>query len=207
MHGADWLPTFSDVAGYPLTGTMPLDGVSQWAEISGSSSTARGDPPPRTGLVIGNSTNLCSWPQGDPRRAKYEQNGIQPTTGRDNLLGCGFGIREGDWKLVQGYGGGPDGWCNTSAAGKTKANPDGWQCRNVTDMRHGCPNGWCLFDVVRDPLELNECSKENEEVTKRLQGRMERVLKTYTQYEADESCPPVAYAQDPKVGKTWEPWC
>mgnify|MGYP001201482884 CR=1 FL=1 len=36
MHGADWFPTLSDVAGYDLNGTLELDGVSQWSAITGT---------------------------------------------------------------------------------------------------------------------------------------------------------------------------
>ena len=38
MHGADWFPTLSDVAGYDLNGTLELDGVSQWSAITGTDS-------------------------------------------------------------------------------------------------------------------------------------------------------------------------
>jgi len=194
MHGADWLPTLSSVAGYPLTGTLPLDGVSQWGQISGSEDRAT---PPRSGLVLGNSTNLCSWPVGDPRRSRYET----AAAVQDAKLGCGFGIREGPWKLVQGYGGTPDWWCNTSKAGDKK------HCRALPQMRHDCPEGWCLFNVEKDPWELDECSKTHQTVAKQLQDRMSSMLQSYTQYEEDKACPPVSYATDPKVGKTWEPWC
>ena len=40
MHGADWLPTLSTVAGYSLDGTLPLDGVDQWGYITGTSPLA-----------------------------------------------------------------------------------------------------------------------------------------------------------------------
>ena len=33
MHGADWLPTLSAVAGFGLNGTLPLDGVSHWEQL------------------------------------------------------------------------------------------------------------------------------------------------------------------------------
>jgi len=134
MHGADWLPTLSEVAGYDLLHTLPLDGVSQWSgisrgvgggssgsresresressESSGSSETSESSESwssqPRSSVVLGNATNLCSWPSGDPRRAKYttvEANG----SSKKPLQGCGFAIRDGNWKLIKGYGGAPD---------------------------------------------------------------------------------------------------
>jgi len=120
-------------------------------------------------------------------------------------LGCGFGIREGEWKLIQGYGGSPDGWCNTSQG--TPSDQDGWSCRKVANETHACPGGWCLFDVEADPLELNECSESHPDVAKRLQGQMAIVLQSYTEYEEDKACPAIEYAQDPVVGKAWQPWC
>ena len=118
--------------------------------------------------MLGNSTNDCSWPLGDPRRAKYEgpewaearkagariyfsttfrnmptvnaegrvesEGGLgkalprlQATFRSTRVLGvrrrhapkvfkktgsagCGFAIRNSRWKLIKGYGGGPDTW-------------------------------------------------------------------------------------------------
>ena len=129
MHGADWLPTLSVPAGYDLNGTLPLDGVSQWNFLAGEG----GLSPARTEVVLGNSTNLCSWTdEGDPRRAKYLSNATSDK-------GCGFGIRSGQWKIIQGYGGAPDRACNTSAAGDRVA------CRKQSGSgTNGCPNGFCL---------------------------------------------------------------
>eukprot|EP01065_Artemidia_motanka_P018039 TRINITY_DN2140_c0_g2_i1.p1 TRINITY_DN2140_c0_g2~~TRINITY_DN2140_c0_g2_i1.p1 ORF type:complete len:603 (+),score=210.53 TRINITY_DN2140_c0_g2_i1:52-1809(+) len=101
MHGADWLPTICDAAGASTSGTLPLDGVSQWAQLQAPASAKS----PRDGFVYGNSTNDCQW---------------HPVLGK---LQCGFGIRHEQWKLVRGYGGGPDTWCNTSASGPVCATP------------------------------------------------------------------------------------
>ena len=67
MHGADWLPTLSTVAGYSLDGTLPLDGVDQWGYITGTSPLApqyfiflaawrplvQHAPPAAKGLIVG----------------------------------------------------------------------------------------------------------------------------------------------------------
>ena len=168
MHGADWLPTLAAAAGIApadVGGSLPLDGVSQWAALSGAA--APGAPPRRTNITLGNSTNMCAWKSGDPRRARYEvameggghtESAMAAATGgggagvgggaaaigadyavnagsaaevlRAQTLGCGFAIRADDleagrsWKLIRGFGGGPDTWCNTSKA------PGGNVCDN-----------------------------------------------------------------------------
>ena len=191
MHGADWLPTLSKVAGYNLSGTLPLDGVSPWNEIRSS-----GNLSPRTAVVLGNSTDKCSWEEGDPRRAIYE--GMPQA----EVLGCGFAIRDAQWKLIQGYGGSPDGTCNSTSSGP--------RCRNESDVspsRKECPEGWSLFNVEEDPLELHEVSSEHPDVLKHMQGKMARILTSYHQYEIDPSCPPHTWVHDSHVGNTWEPWC
>jgi len=209
MHGADWLPTLADVAGYNLTGTLPLDGVSQWNGIS------RGEVQDisfaRNSLVLGNSTNLCSWQVNDPRRTKYEDpinsNGAKIQT----TAGCGFGLRVGDWKIIQGYGGNPDDWCNTTAKGRTCFNRtedvDGVDDNDNKNRLTECPNGWCLFNIENDPLEYNEVSQHNPEILKELQKKMRITLETYTEYQLDPSCSSVTFANDSHVGKTWAPWC
>eukprot|EP00040_Diaphanoeca_grandis_P003760 m.25803 g.25803 ORF g.25803 m.25803 type:complete len:638 (-) comp15175_c0_seq1:193-2106(-) len=129
MHGADWLPTLSSVAGYDLNGTQPLDGVNQWLAL-----TSLNPVGPRTHIVLGNSTNMCSWPKNDPRyhgRATIARDGADLPNGateNGDTLGCGFSIRENaedrHWKLIFGYGGGPDQWCNKTKGGPSCGTPN-----------------------------------------------------------------------------------
>ena len=67
MHGADWLTTLADVAGYTLDDTLPLDGVNQWPAIVAAASGTAPPLPPRNFIVLGNSTNACSWSADDDR--------------------------------------------------------------------------------------------------------------------------------------------
>lgn len=131
MHGADWFATISAVAGFGLNGTLPLDSIDQWAAILGEPAAAN----PRTKIVIGNSTNMCSWSVSDPR---HHANADPARDGGDlpggfylgasgSALACGFAIKEYDgahhWKLIKGYGGGPDTWCNSSKSGAVCGTP------------------------------------------------------------------------------------
>jgi len=212
MHGADWFATLSDVGGYDLLNTLPLDSFSQWSGISGqddgNGSKMSPHPPPRTSLVLGNATNLCSWPKSnDPRRLKYEVHGDGDSDGdggRQQKSACGFAIRNGEWKLIQGYGGAPDDWCNTTSQGRS--------CRNTSiglnnDGLKECPNGWCLYNIANDPNEFMESSSDYPNLLNTMKNEMQNILKTYRQYEIDENCPPQTYKNNSHVGKTWQPWC
>ena len=335
MHGADWLPTLAEAAGIAkadVGGALPLDGVSHWAALSGAPGAAR--RPQRTNVTLGNSTNECSWQAlGDPRRVRYEAHGAvnvgsEAEILRAQKLGCGFAIRADDlevgrsWKLIRGFGGGPDTWCNTSkaaggnvcdnhlvppptaaatavataasslsalrlacsstaglcfpkndlshfhsnrtdgadccAACIADAKCGGWTHNKDTGKGRGptcylkttlagiapdaspdcisgtngatpmpvgptpaptpptpptppglnsCPNGYCLYDVAEDPHERTELSALRGDIVAAMITRMEDVLRSYDQYEEDKSCPPVTYANDSVVGKSWQPWC
>ena len=247
MHGADWLPTLSSVAGYDLRGTLPLDGVDQWAFLAAQplgeaaaaarAATGRAGPFPsaRASLVVGNSTNDCSWAPTDPRyhgaanRADLpngapEVQAVQAAVRgagagkkKKHALQCGFATRKNEgahkWKLIYAYGGGPDTWCNSSAAGPVCA-PHG--PTSSGEHRHGkgppepvstCPGGWCLYDVAADPFEERECSAANAAVAAALRADMRTVLEGYHQYEVDTSCPKHVFPNDPHVGPVWGPWC
>jgi len=205
MHGADWLPTLSSVAGYDLNQTLPLDGVDQWAALSGSGQQSGF---PRSSVVLGNSTNDCSWPKGDARRARYDPLWDTPGDVANGSAaqnpGCGFAVawaQEGRlWKAIRGYGGGPDTWCNSTHGQPSCLVPP-------APLPSECPNGWCLYDVQADPNELSEVSQQHPAVLQQLQQEMARVLQSYTQYEPDPACPPHKFVNNTHVGPVWEPWC
>ncbi len=59
MHMVDMLPTLAGLAGAPLTGTKPLDGVDVWGSI------AEGKPSPRTEVVYNIGPFIAGLRQGD----------------------------------------------------------------------------------------------------------------------------------------------
>lgn len=120
MHAADWLPTLATAAGIELPsepGLANIDGVSQWDAINSGHQVS-----PRQYLVVGNSTDLCT-PQ--PSTQYLLRDGDE--------VGCGFSIINDTganlFKLIKGYGGGPDTWCNTSSL------PSGNSCYNPPVLR------------------------------------------------------------------------
>jgi hypothetical protein len=203
-----------------------------------TSTTGRRHHYNRTTLVVGNSTNECSWAVGDARY--HAADGVKEAFARGgdvpappSGLGCGFGIRMDEaghrWKLIKGYGGGPNTWCNSTSQGAVCGIPqegqgggrggDGRKQQQQQQQQAppppapeggSCPKGYCLYDVLADPFELHEVSQvpANADIVARLIRQIDKVLLTYTQYEEDPQCQgKTTFAQDPVVGKTWQPWC
>ena len=183
MHGVDWLPTLSDIAGYDLKNTLPLDGVSQWKAMNDVVNTIKGTvSSPRNTLVYGNATDYCP---GEKHEVK---------------LKCGFAIRYENFKLIKGYGGTPDSYCNKTT--KTQLS-----CFPKVPEPESCPNGFCLYDVINDPFELNEISSQHGDIVDKMKLQLDNELKNYHQYSLDENCPKHKFKIDKVVGKYWNPWC
>ena len=105
MHAADWLPTLATAAGINLENSLAnIDGVSQWDAMKGSAAKLAVSPP-RDTLVIGNSTNDCSWNSDDSDLPSISEDG-SPRTAMSSV-GCGFSIVNDTgsslWKLIRGY--------------------------------------------------------------------------------------------------------
>lgn len=219
MHGSDWLPTLAAAAGIPIISKLPLDGVSQWPALS-SPPTKTGASWPaaaRTFAVLGNSTNNCKWPKGDPRAERPRRHA--QFDGPDDP-GCGFAIlkweEDAHWKFIRGYGGGPDNWCN-STANKSEpvcdnhvvppagANESSSACSGIVGS-----DGHCLFELTSDPFERSELTgvpMQYDGIVTKMQAAVDLALTTYTQYEIDPSCGPATFANDSEVGTTAQPWC
>jgi hypothetical protein len=61
--------------------------------------------------------------------------------------------------------------------------------------------------VSADQDERHELSAANPAVVMALAAKLEAVLESYREYKIDPACGPATFAQDPVVGKTWQPWC
>lgn len=198
MHGADWMPTMGAVAGFDVsTIPLPLDGVNQWEAINAGNSYK----PQRTDFVYGNSTNNCAW----ERNLQH----VQQATDNTNRIACGFGIRDQQWKLIHGYGGGPDSWCNQTSQGLVCKEWPGFDAD--VSLVHPVPpcikKGFCLWDIQSDPYEHTEVSERHPEVVKMLRVKMAHVLGSYTSYRLDPGCGHPIFEHNVKVGTAWAPWC
>lgn len=196
MHGADWLPTLAEVAGVDVSSIpLPLDGVSQWKAINSGNEYAK----QRTGFVYGNSTNNCEWTAPDTELEALVGNNHAP---------CGFGIRDQQWKLTLGYGGGPDTWCNKTSQGLICLNHSSPLPHPPSPPLPEClKTGFCLWNVVSDPYEYTEVSAQHPDVVATLKKKMGVVLKSFNQYQLDPACGEPTFENNTKVGLTWGPWC
>lgn len=140
MHGVDWFPTFRklldewNLPASPRVRDLALDGVSQLDVLR--------DPnhdPAREGLVYGIPRDHCtSIAPINVTRALQE-------------TGCGFAIRDGDWKLVYHYGGYDDEWARSAAQPPKKPS-----FHKNGSWKRLCPDDYCLYNIAEDPLEMQE---------------------------------------------------
>ena len=144
MHGVDWFPTFLELLrdwDAPLsnvTDAVAFDGVSQLKALRGPNEES-----PRSSFVYGNVRDYCSKlaPLSTSRRSRQQRK-----------VGCGFGIRSGDWKLVYDYGGYNDVWPQSP----THSSPKPAHSKDKEEQGELCPDSYCLFNIRHDPLEKNE---------------------------------------------------
>ena len=251
MHASDWLPTLAAAAGVPLASSLPLDGVSQWEALSakavatsaragaaGSAAAAAAEtwpPAARTFAVLGNATDMCEPRLSDAEGGEEEErpgeaNGQEEEKrGRAAKAGCGFAIRLDDtvtgarWKLIRGYGGGPDTWCNASAGHHAScdnaelpppgANATASTCRQRSpagDSSAAEGSSHCLYELASDPHERSELTgvpAAYDRIVATLRAKMNGALRSYTQASDDPACGPAVFAHDARVGKVWQPWC
>uniref|UniRef100_A0A7S1PLV1 Uncharacterized protein n=1 Tax=Alexandrium catenella TaxID=2925 RepID=A0A7S1PLV1_ALECA len=132
---------------------------------------------------------------------------------------CGFAMRQREWKLVLGYGGGPDTWCNKSSEGLIckdfvppvqPAQPAGLSAAVVhpqPPLPACLKTGFCLWDVVADPGEHVEISARHPDVVAALKAELLTALTGYRAYQLDRACGAPTFEHDQKVGSAWAPWC
>jgi len=75
-----------------------VGGVEQWQQILAAANN----------IGVWN-TNDCKWITAGQLEFEHLQ--------ASGTIPCGFGIRDQQWKLILGWGGGPDTWCNKTSEG------------------------------------------------------------------------------------------
>ncbi|XP_033123969.1 arylsulfatase B-like [Anneissia japonica] len=147
IHVSDWFPTIVEgIAGYNTNGTKPLDGVNQWKSIRGGTCSPRFE-------ILHNIDPLTTVPGGG-RDWVIEMSPFDVT--------INAAIRYRDWKLV------------TGDDGKT-----GWYAPPDTGIESidGPPTTeqvvW-LYNVKKDPTEMNDLSDEHPEVVKFLLTKLQK---------------------------------
>lgn len=150
FHVVDWLPTLAELVGVVPHKMDRVDGKSQWATLLGQSTI-----PARQEIFVG-----------------YVMN---DSTGQ----WYGPAVRVGNWKLLQGYSGGP-------SAGDL--HPKG--------THHPTPGGmsnstYLLFDLHQDPGEENDLSSFYPDIVEGLRYHLAVYQQSYVtpQPNDDVDCP------------------
>lgn len=143
MHLVDWAQTFVGLAGLPLV--PGIDGVDQWAAISGTNASAQPMSPRNetlitTGVVIVGKYKLSVVPL-----AGFGECGATGRQGWDCLLGTG-----GGWlpELRSGLVGNNTNQCPNIACANAAPGVDAWLCSGQCSL--DLP---CLYDLDNDPAE------------------------------------------------------
>jgi len=142
-------------------------------------------------------------------------------------------LRQGRWKLVDGYPGngktGWDGWTPLPSNSSADAAATHWladadvlaspfltgaaTAAQLAGMP--CAGGSpCLFDVFADPQERHDLASANPDVVRAMQARVAELAKSEVTVEESGLCPfstgtrsDCQCAQKAKESGFWEPWC
>ena len=178
IHIVDWFSTLADVAGYSLTGTLPLDSVSHWRYLSSKPGVSEGRA--RSSVVYG----IVPSPSG-------------PGTGpKEKGFGVRVDIAQRKYKLLLNNGGIPASWCNSSSSKPS--------CAFVDRAIEECPNRTCLFRLDQDDREIEEVSnlQQHKLIVNRLRPWAEKLMARVRLQKTDFSC-----REMPGNLKVLKPWC
>ena len=148
LHVTDWLPTLVTVAGGDSKSLTGIDGVDQWR-------------------------SLMLDEQSPRKKMLYN---VDPL--KDGGNGPNGAIREGPFKLIRGDPGRPDGWIPPPQV--TDMNDE----KSLEDLQELFRNDFCtskgkhqLFNIVEDPYEKNDISKDFPEVVHKLSDLLDNYEK------------------------------
>jgi len=179
MHAVDWLPTLVEAVGAPLLPSWnKLDGISQWPAISRGKQAEQ-----RTSFLYGVHDH------GEQRWKPYD-----------------IAFRDGDWKLIQGWGGSPD----TYSGNDTTPRFD--KTMNRSNFSKPTVAEFMLFNVDLDPSEQYECSVDHWDHVVDMNQKLNEIRASAVDVPGggghpDPNCPPYLPSYDPSVGLVIGPWC
>ncbi|XP_048242603.1 arylsulfatase B-like isoform X3 [Haliotis rufescens] len=171
MHAVDWNPTLVSAAGGTPAKSNPV--VETTIDgITHWESIRNGLPSSRTEFI-------------------YNLDDFEPATEGH------AGIRVGDYKLILGYPGGPDGWY------KPKNSTPGDIYDNIIYYKGDSPVR--LYNIREDPTEHNDLAAQMPDIVDKLRARID----DYRKQMVPALFPPPDPASFPKnFGNVWSPgWC
>lgn len=128
--------------------------------------------------------------------------GVNTTSPRDTILVNKNLIVHKQWKLIRGDTDAIEaGWAGLHYPNGTSISTDTW----VGDYDVKCPKAGCLYNVLDDPSEYNECSAAHPDIVKQLSAMMDEESKSIfsVSHKDDPQCKKTAYQ---KYGGFYGPW-
>lgn len=215
VHVVDWLPTLYSAAGGLVSDLGVIDGFNLWPELSGTKDASLESSWPRHEFLVNADpeSGLSAYRDGDYKLVSvtmpaegsildpFREPGLQrhvPTPGGklhpdgkedaakylDSLMTSSLA-----WKILEKFYGRenavPLGWRRQANAVRCSPNNSSWSVPGIEDLREGN----YLFDVARDPCELNNLASEEPLVVARLSEKLKA-------YEA-AAMPPKKHEVDP----------
>ncbi|XP_075537067.1 arylsulfatase B-like isoform X2 [Dermacentor variabilis] len=201
MHITDWLPTFYSIAGGDAAKMAELDGYDMWRPLS------YGLPSPRVELLYNYDYTFTM--SSALRNSRYKL--VQDSTGnfadRYNLPGGSRPCHDLDSLLVQ-----------STAAGALRkmyrkdnlAFPSDWRqratltCGKVKTTNFSSNTSVYLFDIVKDPCELNNLAGRLPNVVASLKKRLDALAAAAVPVRKNMTIDPNSFPEN--HGGTWAPW-
>jgi arylsulfatase B len=180
FHAVDWLPTLAAIAGVKPNG-KPLDGVNQLDALLDFDPHTRSydlKPPPREEVFVGYATFNDTW--------------------------YGPAIRWKQWKLLQGFSGGPE---ESSHVHPEYVQPPGYALPAVGGRKDDV---YQLYNIDIDPGESNDVSNDHPQIVSILQKKLQFYQQTYVPPIANNDGDCGAFngiSHTVQYGPVWHPWC
>ncbi|KAH6939114.1 hypothetical protein HPB50_015768 [Hyalomma asiaticum] len=200
MHITDWLPTLYSAAGGNMASLAELDGQNVWPHLSNGGRAPRTEmlyntgPLPFAAAIRDSRYKLVVDSTGSFDQRYQTAGGSRPQRDIDELL-----LQSKIAKVLSDLHGNEDGY----------RPPRDWRRRATLTCGERARRNFLsndsiyLFDIVKDPCELNNLAEVHPSVVARLQKRMNA-------YQAG-AVPPIHKPKDPdalpdKHGGIWAPW-
>lgn len=193
LQHVDVPETMARLAGVELH----TDGLDVWSAITS------GGPSPRTevplNVDVSSLANLCALLNNIPNEPTVPEVGGRlgdQALSRQNYSA----IIQGDWKLINGYAGGYDGYWSNEPYLHTEAD-----FYTQGPVKMGGESVW-LFDLQKDPEERRNVAAGNPRVVAQLQARLLELAEPTAGYMDPQDNVPSLRAMPSHHNGTWSPW-
>ena len=166
VHVTDWLPTLVSAAGADIRDMDDIDGVDQWEELT----SGRGVGKRRTMLY--NIDPLLDPVSNNGNNAAIRSGRQEPLNSFVLHIGLlSITSREGNYKLIVGDPGKPDGWIPPPLSELESKSKEKIPLNlNTTDINH--KRTVLLFDLNQDPSEKNDLSRIYPNIVRKLKREL-----------------------------------